>query len=110
MSNNFFNTCILNKEYLPEKECPEGVLRVKSRNIKGCMWFINSEEDKYCFWKWVQRKSDSEGEMTPIPNKEIPELLKLPVTKSSQLLAEAIENFKKIEGFSEFKSFLIKTK
>lgn len=105
MERNFFNSCILQKEFLPEKECPEGNLGVTSRNIQGCPWYINSLEDHYCFWKWVQRRSDSDGDMTPLANKEIPKLLKIPASNANQLVMEALENLKKTEDFEDLKLF-----
>lgn len=88
----------------PESSCPFGKLAVESKSPEeGCAWYINSEVDHYCFWKWVRRVSDSEGFMEPMLQHEISELLGYSSTKIHAIFKEAVDKLKTFEEFEDLK-------
>jgi hypothetical protein len=64
-------------------------------DLKNRPWFINSEEDFYYFWKYIQRKSDVGGDMPPLEALEISRLLALPKEDLQTHLDHLLLNLKK---------------
>ena len=95
---NFFNSCPFKFEYMPEKPCPHGKVE---RNAEGkvvkeaaCEWYIESKRDNYCFWNFVKRKSDPDGNMRPMLQSEIAEMFGCSPTKIHFIIKEAMQKLK----------------
>lgn len=105
-NRNFWNSCPKKLEYFPKSSCPFGQNSLStSENIPKCDWSINSKKDHFCFWTWVRRKSSNDGELTPLMQNEIGELLMIPASKLHLELKTALENLK---NTNEFKNLLQK--
>lgn len=99
----FWNTCPLKLGYFPESECELGRQAVNTKGDAGCPWYINSQQDHYCFWTWVRRVSDSEGFMDPLLQHEIAEFLGCSGSKLNQTYKEALEKLKTLPEFEDLK-------
>jgi len=102
---NFFNTCPQKYEYLPETPCKHGKVE---RNEEGklvkeasCEWYIESERDNYCFWSFIKRKSDPEGNMRPMLQSEIAEKFGCSPTKIHFIIKDAMKKLKD-NGYLEY--------
>ena len=99
--NSFWNTCPKTLEYFPEKICDIGKLGAESKKEpkSGCPWFINSEEDNFCFWTWVRRNSNKEGSFEPLLQHQMSTLMGVSGTKIHFVLKEALSNLKDSKNF-----------
>lgn len=109
-SRNFWNSCPRKLEYFIEVPCPLG--RLGAHNTKNsseitnrCNWFINSEEDFYCFWKWIRKVSDKDGNFKPLLQHEITTLLNCSSTKANINFKNALQNLKNTEEFEKLKEY-----
>lgn len=97
-ANNFFNSCPQKYDYLPETPCQYGkVTRDKEGKLikeADCEWYIESEKDNYCFWTFIKRKSDPEGNMLPMLQSEIAELFGCSPTKIHFIIKDAMQKLK----------------
>lgn len=57
---------------------------------KVCGWEINSPEHDNCFWDWVRAHSNKEGEMNPIPQSLMMQLLGSSPSAASKTINKAI--------------------
>jgi hypothetical protein len=91
-ANNFWRCCPISKEYLPEAACPQGQPGAlgKSQDEPPCPWWINSAEHQYCFWRYVQAKSDEDGVMKELVQSELAALFGWSNTKTHFMLKQAM--------------------
>lgn len=73
---------------------------------KGCHWYVNSEEDNYCFWKWVRRVSNEDGFMDPLLQSQMTHLLGISSSKIHASYKEAIEKIKEFDEFEDLKDIM----
>jgi hypothetical protein len=99
--NNFWNSCPLKLEYLPDQPCLTGKQSLDTPQNASCEWFINSEEDNYCFWSYVRRLSTEDGSFSPITQSKIGSLLKIPHAKISEEVQKALDNLRNSKEFKE---------
>lgn len=92
-TNKFWNTCPKQLEYFPNKVCSLGKKSLTEVN-PSCAWYINSEEDFFCFWKWLRRISNKEGGFHPLHQHQVAALLKWSTTKTHQTFKEALDKIK----------------
>jgi len=74
----FWNKCPLKLELIPNTPCSEGkpILDKKNRLLEEpkCPWWVNSVEDCYCFWRYIQNHSDADGGLKETSQGEIAKL------------------------------------
>lgn len=97
-ANSFFESCPQKYEYMPCEACPHG-------KDGSCEWGINSEKDNYCFWNFVKRRSDPEGNMLPMLQSEIADLFDCSPTKIHFIIKEAMQKLHD-NGYLEYLSLL----
>src|SRR2546430_2649094 len=72
---NFWNTCPRKLDLLPTKTChlgkPKKLKKGKVVEEPECPWWINSEKDHYCFWRYVESASMKDGSMDALLQNEI---------------------------------------
>lgn len=100
---NFWSSCPKKYEFFPTKPCSFGRLGVDQTKGSGCKWFINSEPDHYCFWKWLRRKSNKQGGFEPLLQHQVADLLNCSSTKAHIIYKEAVEKIKHFEEFDDLK-------
>lgn len=95
-ANNFWNTCPLQLDYLPTSPCELGEksCKAKSEEAAPCPWSINSKEHNYCFWRYVRDNSLPNGQMRPLLQNEISQLLGCSPTKVHFTEKEAKQKLK----------------
>ena len=96
-SNNFWRTCPRVLKFLPESPCAKGrpIVSSKSKRVHDeptCLWWINSKDYNYCFWKYVHSKSSPDGVMPELVQSELAQLFGWSNTKTHFVLKEAIED------------------
>lgn len=98
---SFWSTCPIRKGYFPDTPCLLGKESnpEKEHSLSNCAWGINSEEDNYCFWKWIRRNSTEDGFMDPLLQHEMSDLLGISGAKIYSIFREALE---KIKDFPEY--------
>ena len=109
VKRSFWVTCPRKLEYFPTSACLVGKAGVDAR-AKGeppCAWFINSEEDKYCYWKWIRRVSDNQGTFQPLLQKEITALLKMPSAKINESFERGLTELQEHEEFQRLKDLYL---
>lgn len=94
--SNFWKCCPLAKDYLPESACPAGEPTVNEKNGKiqdepSCVWWINSKDHNYCFWRYIKDKSDENGMMKELVQSELADLFGWSNTKTHFMLKQAVE-------------------
>jgi len=96
-SRNFWNTCPLKLDALPEEECELGQQSARARSDAKvpCEWSINSKEHNYCFWKWLRANSHKDGTMRPMMQSEIADQMGCSSTKVHFILKDGIKKLKK---------------
>lgn len=101
-ARNFWNTCPLKLDYLPDTPCSVGEQSIKTPDSQKppCEWAINSKEHNYCFWRWVQSQSASDGQMPEHMQGEMSELLGMSSTKVHSTLKDAFKKLKKNKGLT----------
>lgn len=108
--NNYWNTCGKDKEFLPTSPCKDSVPTIndEGRVIQEPKnpWWINSEKDHYCFWKYIHEKSQPDGSMEPLLQSEIADLFGCSSTKVHFMLREAMQNLMKNTHLKELESLL----
>lgn len=96
--NNYWNTSGIGKDAFPTEPDPKSIpKRTKEGRIPTepeNPWWINSEEDMYDFWVWVDRNSTPDGKMEPLQQSEIAKLLGCSPKKVHFIIKEAIEKLK----------------
>jgi hypothetical protein len=97
---NFWLCCPRQLQYLPETACHLGKISAETRR-EECAWYVNSEQDHYCFWRWIRRVSDKDGFMEPLLQSEISALLGLSNSKINQHFNEALEKIKDLPEFED---------
>lgn len=103
--NNFWNCCPLQRDTLPKEDCSEGKPAIEKNKIVGepsCKWWVNSKQDKYCFWKYVKRVSKADGSMPELSQAELSKLLGWSNTKTHFVLKEAMSELTKLLQHFEF--------
>lgn len=106
INRSFWNSCPQKLGYFPETACPLGKYSAETKDTeKGCPWYVNSEQDNYCFWKWVRRVSNEEGFMEPLLQHEISELLCMSTTKIHASFKEALEIIQEYEEFEDLRDY-----
>ena len=91
--NNFWNCCPLKNKLLPKEDCLEGKPTLEDGKIVSeppCAWWINTQKDHYCFWKFVKRVSKADGSMPEMSQAELSKLLGWSNTKTHFVLKEAL--------------------
>jgi len=91
--NNFWNCCPLQLDTLPKDECLEGKPTIEKNKIVKepmCTWWVNSNKDNYCFWKYVKRTSKADGSMPELSQADLSKLLGWSNTKTHFILKEAM--------------------
>lgn len=91
--NNFWNSCPLRLEYLPETECDLGKPILKNNKVPEdprCEWWINSKKHNYCFWKYINENSDYNGNMKELLQADLAKLFGCSSTKIHFVLKEAM--------------------
>lgn len=98
--NNFWNSCPLQLEYLPTKVCHCGKPGFdKSGKIvkeSKCEWWINSESHNYCFWRYINDKSDPDGFMNEMLQSDLAKLFGCSSTKIHFILKETMVELKEL--------------
>ena len=93
--SNFWNCCPLLLEFLPTSACEEGIPEKSKDNriIKSphCDWWINSPKHNYCFWRFIQDKSNPDGSMKELVQSDLAKLFGWSSAKTSVMLKEATE-------------------
>lgn len=64
--------------------------QVKSQDEAVSVWWVNSPQDSYCFWKYVSRKSGPDGSMPELVQAQIADLMGWSNTKTHFALKEAM--------------------
>lgn len=97
-SRNYWNTCGRDLDEIPGKPCANSI---PQKDEKGRItrepeneWWIDSPEDNYCFWQWVQRNSTPDGKMEPMQQNEIAKLFGCSPTKIHFIIKEALNKLK----------------
>lgn len=102
---NFFNSCPQKFEYLPEAPCPHGQAQRddngKITKEPSCDWYIESERDNYCFWSFIRRRSDPDGNMLPMLQSEIAAMFGCSPTKIHFIIKDALQKLKD-NGYLEY--------
>lgn len=97
-SINFWNTCPLELENLPQVTCNLGKPKIaKDGKVSvdpQCEWWINSPKHHYCFWKYIQEKSNPDGSMNELLQSDLAKLFGCSSTKIHFLLKEAMQQLK----------------
>jgi len=101
-SSNFWNCCPLQKDLTPDSECSEGKPSQEEYAQGKCNWWLNSNKDHYCFWKYIKRMSSSDGSMPTASQAELSKLLNIPNTKVPLILKEAVDSLSKILRENDF--------
>jgi hypothetical protein len=60
------------------------------QNETECIWWINSADHNFCFWRYLKDKSDSEGMMKELVQSELAALFGWSNTKTHFMLKQAI--------------------
>jgi len=103
--NTFWNSCPRKLGYFPDSVCPLGKISAETRDAeKGCPWFVNSEQDHYCFWTFIRRVSDKDGFMEPLLQHEMATLLNSSGAKLHASYKEAVEKMKALPEFEDLKN------
>lgn len=103
--NNFWNCCPILNDRLPTEPCPEGRPKLDKNKVVAeprCPWWLNSEKDSYCFWKYVKRVSKVDGSMPELSQSELAKLLGWSNTKTHFVLKEALDELVNILKFHQF--------
>lgn len=90
----FWNTCPLKAESLPETPCETGRESCKKLEQHPCPWAIDSAEDNFCFWVWLRRRSDADGNMQPLKQDDCAKLLNWSSTRVHFTTKAAIQSVK----------------
>lgn len=85
--NFFWNSCPQKYEYIPDSPCQFG-------KDEDCDWWINSPKDNYCFWRYVQKNSDPEGNMRALSQPQIAKLLNCSSPQVHVIMREALKKLK----------------
>lgn len=106
----FWNTCPLNLDSYPKSPCPLGKKSAGDSSSSkgshlGCQWFVNSEEDHYCFWSWIRRNSSADGSLPFISQQEMAILLNCSISKLNQEFKEAMLELKKSKHFKDLEEY-----
>lgn len=95
---NYWNTSGAGKDTFPEKPDPKSIpKKTKEGRIPTepeNPWWIDSEEDMYDFWVWLDRNSTPDGKMESMQQAEIAKLLGCSPTKIHFIIKEAIQKLK----------------
>jgi hypothetical protein len=109
-ARNYWVTCGKEKEKIEKGPCSNSV---PERSATGRIikepdneWWINSERDGYCFWRWIQRNSLPDGRMDAMQQNEIAKLFGCSATKIHFIIKEAIEKLKNNGNIDLLKDFL----
>lgn len=82
---NFELKCPLELAQVPTSPCDEGKPILDDKNRLGeegkCPWWISSQSDCYCFWRYVLNHSDGYGEMPECSQQMMAKLLAVSATK-----------------------------
>jgi len=106
--NNFCNRCPRKLSKLPTEMCSLGLEYITSQSDAesiGCPWGIASAEHNYCFWKWINAKTDLDGKMEPVPDKDTCQLLNITQNTLERTLSGAITKAKNHKGKTEWQGF-----
>lgn len=113
--NNFCQRCPRGLKSPPSELCPlglehvaaaqDGVRRRRDVEDAGCPWGVASAEHGYCFWSWLRARSDGEGRMDPVPDKEICMLLGITQSALERTLASALAKAKAGKDEPEWQAF-----
>lgn len=111
----FFSECPRQLEYYPTEPCHMGKPKYGPKgNVPvdpECEWWINSEEDNYCWWTYLKRNTHPDGSMTPMMQSEIAKLFGCSCTKIHFILKQALHKLKdsgNLETFVEYYELLHK--
>ena len=106
--NNYWNTCGIDAEFLPDAPCTDSTPEVdeSGRVTKEPKnpWWINSKDHHYCFWKYVHEKSQPNGTMEPLLQAEIAQLFGCSSTKIHFMLKEALAKLRESPTIENFKN------
>lgn len=103
---NYWNTSGLGKDSFPLKPDPKStpnkvIKKDKQGNVKVRIpvepeneWWIDSKEDQYDFWVWLDRNSTHDGKMEPMQQSEIGKMFGCSATKIHFIIKQAIEKLK----------------
>lgn len=93
---NFWNSCPKKLDALPCESCDLGKKSVtfKPESSPPCEWWVNSEKHHYCFWRYLNAVSLTDGKSDPLLQNEIAELLNCSSTKIHFILKAAVEKLK----------------
>lgn len=94
--NNFWKVCPRMLEYLPKEHCMKGKPNISDKSARvqdepECVWWINSPDHNYCFWKYVNDKSNVDGVMPELVQSDLAHLFGWSNTKTHFVLKEAIQ-------------------
>lgn len=106
MKRNFWNACPRQLEFFPETSCPLGKVGTESKGDSHnvpCVWYVNSQPDHYCFWKWLRRTSNADGSFPPLLQHQISSLLKMSSTKINESYKSALSELKEHEEYQQLK-------
>lgn len=92
---NYWNTVGKDQEFFPTKPRPESIPTL-NKNGKVTTepvdeWWINSPEHHFCFWEYVRKNSQHDGNMEPLLQSEIAELFGYSSTKMHFMIKEAMD-------------------
>lgn len=113
--NSFCQRCPRKLNIPPTEPCPLGLEYIaaaqddgrKRRDTEevGCPWGIASAEHGYCFWRYLHDRSDEDGRMEPVPDKEICALLCITQSTLERTLASALAKAKANKDKPEWQAF-----
>jgi hypothetical protein len=95
--------CHLGLEFITAAQ-DDGRRRRDTEEI-GCPWGIASAEYGYCFWRYLHERSDADGRMEPVPDKEICALLGITQSTLERTLASALAKAKANKDRPEWQDF-----
>jgi len=60
-SPRFREVCPLGKRCFPKKPCPYALERIisKDKTKAHCPWYLDSEQDNYCFWVYISKNKNT---------------------------------------------------
>ena len=105
--NTFWNSCPRGLKRLPCVACPLGQESIKLREpkVESCKWGINDKKANFCFWKYIQKRSDPKtGIMDPKLQSDVAKLMSCSSTKIHFIEKTAFEKLKDKDALKFLKS------
>lgn len=97
--NHFWASCPRKLKEMPTEHCPKGRPKLTGADDRvveepECKWWINSPKHNYCFWRYIQDKSNPDGVMPELPQSELARLFGWSNTKMHLAVKDAMVELK----------------